>query len=96
MQGSQRCVDLKVCSNAEYTWQRTQSGSIKLCTGISELMHLQELPGAGLPAVCGPLKVKSDGEGLGGPLGMELGGKEQCQHRCQEQAAEGSEEIPSG
>lgn len=33
--------------------------------------------------------------GLGGTRGREPGGREPCQHRCEEPAAEGSEEIPS-
>lgn len=38
----------------------------------------------------------SDSKVLGGTQEMELGGREWCQHHCEEQAAEGSGEIPSG
>lgn len=82
----------KTCPST--TWQSTH-GPHKLCTGIDELVPLRELLAAWLPAVHGSLQVGSDREGLSGTREMESGGREPCQHHCEEQAAEGSEEIPS-
>lgn len=56
---------------------------------------LRDFAAARSPTVRGALRLGRDHNGLGGTREMETQGREPCQHRCEEQAAEGSEEIPS-
>lgn len=90
-----RVCPAKTCLS---TTRRSAHGPVKLCAGVDELFPSGNCLLRGsqwFPVVRGSLQVGSDRAGLGDTREMELGGRELCQHRCEEQAAEGSEEIPS-
>lgn len=76
------------------TWPSSR-GPLKPGASVDELIPLREPLAAWFPAAHGSLQVGSRREGLRGTRQMEPGGRELCQHRCEQQAAEGSEEIPA-